>query len=272
MNKRKTIDIIAEIGQNFNGDIDLAKEMIKQAANAGANIVKFQLYDPAKRSDIKTHKWADILLQSKITRRQVFLLKDECDKFNVSFLASVFDSERVQWCEDIKMEAYKIASKSIYDVELARAVAVTGKPVILSYGMFKEADLPSIILEWYKDYDKHVRDIKLTKLYCISKYPADLMDMNFMFESGRQLDFIDMTVTIPVAYSIFESDYQGYSDHSIGLTACKTAMSLGARVIEKHLTMDKNMAGPDHIHSCTPDEMADLCKFRDEVEMILYGK
>ncbi len=267
MNK---INIIAEIGINANGDMELAKEMIAVASKAKADIVKFQLYDPLKRTDIEEHKWKDVLIQSRITRRQLFELKEECDKRKIDFLASVFDAERVQWCEDIEMKVYKIGSKSIYDEELAEAMAKTGKPVILSYGFFKEEELPAIIKVWYKDLERRRKDISLTKMFCISKYPTELEDICFMHESGRQLDYVDMTITIPVAYSIFESEFQGYSDHTVGLTACKTAMSLGARVIEKHFTMDKDMPGPDHFHSCVPDELVELCEFRDEVERILY--
>ena len=78
-------------------------------------------------------------------------------------------------------------------------------------------------------------------------------------------------MVISVAHSIFENDFQGYSDHTIGLTACKMAMALGARVIEKHVTADKGMDGPDHRLSCTPGELHELCQYRDEVEKILYS-
>jgi len=237
------IEIIAEIGINHNGDMDLAKMLIYEAKKAGADTVKFQLYDPRKRADINIHKYKDILLKSELKRGHIFFLKDECEKAKINFLASVFDLERLSWLEEIGINRYKIASKSIYNIDLVKAILNTNKEVIASCGMIKE-NIPDYILNYNK--------IKL--LYCVSKYPAQLKDVNF--------------------YStIFtETLYKGFSDHTIGLTASIVAMSLGAKIIEKHITLDKNMIGPDHACSIELNELKQLCKYRDEIEKIYHDK
>jgi len=243
---KKNIEIIAEVGINHGGDMQIATDLIWQAKRAGADVVKFQLYDPRKRKDIEEHPWKEVVLNSRITRRQLYQLKEECDKANIEFLASCFDVERVGWCEEIKVKRYKIASKSVYDKELVDAILLTNKPVIISCGMMAEG-LPDNI-----EYE----NTNLSFLYCISHYPTMLEELNF-YSGVRGTNF-------------FKDDYEGFSDHTLGIAASCVAMSLGAVIVEKHITLDKTMDGPDHICSATIDELRFLCNFRGEVERILY--
>jgi len=242
----RQIEIIAEIGVNHNGDMQVATDLIWQCKRAGADVAKFQLYDPRKRSDINTHRWKDILLKSRLTKRQVMQLAVECKKADIEFMASCFDVERVDWCELVRVKRYKIASKSIYDEELAEAVAGTGKPVIMSLGMIVSMGMVdnSGLDHWFC-----VKQKKL--LYCISDYPCLFETLNL--HSSSMFEF-----------------YDGFSDHTPGITASIVAMGLGARIIEKHVTLSRTMPGPDHSFSLLPEELAELCQHRDIVERILY--
>lgn len=235
------IEIIAEIGVNHNGDMQVATDLIWECKRAGANVAKFQLYDPRKRVDIDTHRWKDVLLQSRMTKRQVLQLAMECEKAGIEFMASCFDAERVGWCEQAGVKRYKIASKSIYDVELAKALVKTGKPVLLSMGFFERGRCPAILEEMEGNADR------LKVLYCVSEYPTAYasLDMNL------------------IGYS------DGFSDHSPGLTASIAAMALGAKIIEKHVTLDRTKDGPDHMFSLEPDDLKELCAHRDAMEVIL---
>lgn len=243
------IEIIAEIGINHNGDMELAEYMIWKAKEAGANVAKFQIYSPERlldrnHPDLVDH-WGTIL-KTELSRDQVRTLKKACDNIGIEFLASVFRPEVVEWTEEIGVKRYKIASRSAYDKELAEAIAATGKPVILSWGHLDyKRGFPVLInwpAAWYRT--KH--------LYCISKYPTALSDL---------VDFNDLT---------FGGRYDGFSDHTKGTIASVVAMSLGAKIIEKHVTYDKTLDGPDHASSITFCELGQLCNMRDQIDEILY--
>ena len=244
----RQIEIIAEIGVNHNGDMQVATDLIWQCKRAGADVVKFQLYDPRKRSDINEHRWKDVLLKSRLTKRQVMQLANECQKADIEFMASCFDVERVGWCELAGVKRYKIASKSIYDEELAIAIAKTKKPVILSMGMVNQKIGPPSI--------ECIKQGNTCKLYCVSLYPTQWEDLS--------LDIIS------IGGGFWKFAYDGFSDHTPGITASIVAMGLGARIIEKHVTLSRTMPGPDHSFSLLPEELAELCQHRDIVERILY--
>lgn len=230
--------IIAEIGQNHNGDMATAKKLITAAREAGADIAKFQLYD-VESIFTPDFEWYKEAKQAQLSREQVSELADWCKNTGIEFMASVFDVERVEWCQDIGMRRYKIASRSIYDRELINAIAATGKDIIVSLGMYKEKGFPLISASSKVDY-----------LYCVSKYPTPLEDLNLL-----KVDF---------------SKYSGFSDHTIGIEAALVAMARGARIIEKHFTLDKNMHGPDHAGSMDPGELKQIVEFSRKFARILY--
>ncbi len=234
------MEIIAEIGQNHNGDISLALELIRQAKSNGADVAKFQLFDARALFPTKEqgNEWFDYNCKTEITKAQLHALVEACEKEKIEFMASVFDVERIAWLEEVGMKRYKVASRSVHEPALLQAVANTGKPLLVSLGQWKEKEFPKIKSPHPVDF-----------LYCISKYPAPLEDMKF-----NSVDF---------------KKYAGFSDHSIGLTAPFAAFSRGARIIEKHFTLDKNLYGPDHSGSMTPEELLALSKFRDEVRKVL---
>jgi N,N'-diacetyllegionaminate synthase len=232
------MEIIAEIGQNHNGDMELARRLIAEAKASGADVAKFQVYSARNLFPKEGNDWFEYNCKTELSRADVETLARECQDQDIEFMASVFDVERVGWLEEVGARRYKIASRSVHDRALVEAIAATGKPVIVSLGMWNEPSFPKFDAPAGVGY-----------LYCISKYPTDIADLNF-----AAVDF---------------ERYLGFSDHTIGVDAAMIALSRGARVIEKHFTLDKQMYGPDHSGSMTPSELAVLCRFRDNLAAAL---
>lgn len=230
--------IIAEIGQNHNGEMEIAKKLVSAAKEQGANIAKFQLYD-VDAIFPPGFEWYKEAKQAQLTKEQVVELADWCEKVGIEFMASVFDMERVGWCEEIGMKRYKIASRSIYDKQLIDAIAKTGKDIIASLGMCQGKEFPQIDTYGKVDF-----------LYCVAKYPTLPEDLNFL-----EVDF---------------NRYSGFSDHTIGIEAALVAIARGAKIIEKHFTLDKKMHGPDHAGSMEPQELRQLVEFSRKFRTILY--
>lgn len=225
------MEIIAEIGQNHNGDMQLARRLIAEARAAGAGVAKFQVYDARALFPKEGNEWFDYNCKTELSRNDVETLARDCEREGIEFMASVFDVERVAWLEAVGMRRYKIASRSVKDRALIGAVAGTGKPMLVSLGMWDGADFPQITAPGGVEY-----------LYCVSKYPTEMSDLHF-----GKVDF---------------AKYAGFSDHTIGIDAPMIALSRGARIIEKHFTLDKTMVGPDHSGSMTPSELAALSRFQ----------
>ena len=232
------MEIIAEIGQNHNGDMSLAKQLIAEAKAAGASVAKFQLYDARALFPREGNEWFDYNCRTELSRVDIEMLAAECARLGIEFMASVFDIERIAWLEAVGMRRYKVASRSVKDRPLIEACAATGKRLIVSLGMWSESRFPPIDAKGGVDF-----------LYCVSKYPTALTDLRL-----AAVDF---------------SRYAGFSDHTIGIDAAMAALARGARIIEKHFTLDKTMYGPDHAGSMTPDELAALCQFRDRLSEAL---
>lgn len=228
-------EIIAEIGQNHNGDMKVAAELIKEAKRAGADVAKFQVYDARALFPPKPQNpWFDYNCSTELDKDDVFRLAEICEETGIEFMASVFDVERIGWLEAVGVRRYKIASRSINDSELIAAVAATGKPIIASLGWWKQLGFPRIEAS------------RVDFLHCVAKYPAPLEDLDL-----GSVDF---------------GRYSGFSDHSIGITAACASFVLGSRILEKHFTLDKNAYGPDHSCSMTPQELAAIHSFRSEWE------
>jgi len=229
-------EIIAEIGQNHNGDMDLAAELISAAKKAGADVAKFQVYDARALFPPKPqNEWFDYNCSTELSRDDVMRLAEVCSDAGIEFMASVFDTERIAWLEEVGVKRYKIASRSVEEAQLIRAVAATGKPMIVSLGMWKRPTFPSISAAGCVDY-----------LYCVAKYPAPFEELKL-----GSVDF---------------GKYSGFSDHSLGVTAACASFVRGARILEKHMTMDKSAYGPYHACSMTPDELAAIHAFRTDWE------
>ncbi|HIE74341.1 MAG TPA: hypothetical protein EYQ06_08790 [Flavobacteriales bacterium] len=230
-------EIIAEIGQNFNGDIDVAIQLILEAKKSGADVAKFQLYNAKELFSREGNPWYEYNCSTELTYNNVKKLKQVCDDNDIEFMASAFDVERVDWLEDVGVQRHKLASRSIFDQDLINKVLKTNKPTFISLGMWNQEGFPEINNENAK------------YLYCVSKYPTELEDVKL-----KQVDF---------------DKYFGFSDHTVGITASCVALSRGARIIEKHFTLDREAFGPDHICSMTPNQLLQLSTFRDELKLCL---
>lgn len=226
--------IIAEIGHNHNGSMAFARQLIHKAKECGADIAKFQLYDTAKIVP-PDHRCYWDLERGQLTKEQWFKIADECRNVGIECLASVFDTERIDWCEEVGVMRYKVASRSIYETDLLEKLVRIGKDLIISLGKVDERGIPKVNAAVKVDY-----------LYCIAKYPTPLLDV--------KLESVDFT------------KYSGFSDHTIGVEASMAAIARGARIIEKHFTLDKTMDGCDHAGSAEPDELKRLVEFAKKYE------
>ena len=246
----RPITIICEIGINHNGNMEQAREMIEIAKECGADVAKFQIYIPERILDLKKPRiiehW-DIIKAAELSFENVCWLKEQCNKTNIEFLASVFHPDRVEWAENIGMERYKIASRSIYNKEVTQAIVATDKPIIASYG-------------WYAYPRQAIVDIllpsgrstgRLSRLSCVAEYPTPLE-------------------TLSIDKYTFDGFYDGLSDHTEGITAPVVAMSLGAKIIEKHFTLSRDLPGCDQVCSMEPGELRQLCNMRNDIEKILW--
>jgi len=257
-------EIIAEIGINFGGSMSLAKDMINKVQASGADVVKFQLYDPhvlLRRKWFSAEDW-DCICESELTRQQTEMLAQYCADIKIEFMASAFDTSRLLWLEYMDVKRHKIASRSIFDINYVNSVKRTEKPYLVSLGWLQDSmySIDPRMVEQYEKEEEEAdetvtetltrlgRDIpNATLLYCIAKYPCTMRDLYGMPEYfGDQLA-------------------SGFSDHSEGITAAQVAIARGATIVEKHFTLDKKAKGPDHAGSMDLDELVRLCKFRDAV-------
>lgn len=225
--------IIAEIGINHNGNLNLAHELIRQAKLAGADVAKFQFYDPYKLFGPEGSHPDPANLEHALAVtfgfEEACRLRDWCDEETIEFAASVFDLERFEWMEQLGVKRHKIASRAVRDIDLCQRILATGKETLVSLGMWQGDGVPYAA--------PNVR-----YLYCVAKYPCEYSD-----------------IRLPLSFR--DSMYEGFSDHTIGIEASLVAVARGASIIEKHFTLNKGLSGPDHVCSVTPSELADLCKY-----------
>lgn len=242
--------IIAEIGINHNGDMDLALNMIDMAAGCGADVAKFQLYDPEtllNPGDFSGEDWSAVV-SSELSADQAWLLKECCDDEGVEFLASAFDLERLGWLEALDVRMHKIASRSVYDAGYCEAVIKTGKPYLVSDGWMKRfgRDNPRNESYWETYHRLKTDDGRGLFLRCVSEYPTPLGN-------------------VKIDRDCFARQYRGFSDHTVGTSAAITALAWGAMIVEKHFTLDKGLPGPDQACSAMPKELREICCYRDDL-------
>jgi N,N'-diacetyllegionaminate synthase len=229
--------VIAEAGVNHSGSIAEAHKLVMVAKQGGADACKFQLFDPVKLEPPGPRR--DMLAGLTLTLAEHATLKAQCDAIGLEYLCTPFDVESLEFLVGLGVKRIKIASGQT-DAGLFHAADDCGLPLIVSTGMGGH--------RWgYRGYrDRH----RVTWLHCVSAYPAPAADMNL-------LSMRDVTG----AY--------GLSDHTLGNTAAIAATALGASVIEKHITLDRTLPGPDHHMSTEPDEFAFYVKAIRETEAML---
>lgn len=253
--------IIAEAGVNHNGDMNLAKEMIDIAIEVGVDAVKFQTFkadklilkniDKAPYQKVTTNSnetQYDMLKHLEVTKEQTIELMEYCKQRNIIFLSTPFEKASLDELNELNVPAFKIAATDLTNIQYLRQVAKKGKPIILSAGMCYLEEVQRA-LEAIHPINKDV-----ILLQCTANYPIKNTEAN-----------ISVIRTLQERFDIIV----GYSDHSQGVGASPYAVALGAKVIEKHFTLDKNMEGPDHKASVTPDELKQLVSDIRRVEKYL---
>lgn len=247
--------IIAEIGNNHEGDFNTAIKLINEAAKCGVGAVKFQTFDVNHYVSSVDRARFDRLCSFQLSKDDFIKLSDHAHKLGLLFLSTPFDIGSAKFLESL-VDAYKISSGDITFYPLLDIVAKTKKPIIISTGA---SDLEQITntYNYIAEYSNESSPISLALLHCISCYPAPPEQTNLQVIKLLSEKF-DATI--------------GYSDHTIGIDASLAAVAIGARIIEKHFTLSKNFSSfRDHQLSSDPLEMRDLVQKVDLVSS-LCGK
>ena len=255
--------IIAEAGVNHNGDASLALELVDRAAAAGADAVKFQTFRTEEiasakaalaayqQSSVPEHQSQAALLRGlELSPADFSRIKARCDELGIMFLSTPFDVQSADLLDQLEVAAFKIPSGELTNTALLRHVARKGKPMIISTGM---ADLMEVDAA-LRACGEEVRRAGAVLLHCVSAYPAEPAELNL-----RAMATMSAAFQLPV----------GFSDHTAGLEAAMAAVALGACMVEKHMTLDRTLPGPDHGASIEPDEMAALVRGIRTVEVAL---
>ena len=238
--------VIAEIGNNHNGDFERAKGMVVAAKDAGANCVKFQMRNmesvyrkkslALKGEDLGTEYTLDLLSRFQLDIDQHKQLSHYCESLGIPYLCTPWDSESVATLEEIGVPAFKVASADLTNLPLLEVLSATGKPLIVSTGMSSEPEIINSV-EFLK-----ARCVQFCLLHCNSTYPAPVHDINLRYMNRLKLIH-------PIV---------GYSGHERGVAVSHAAVAAGAIIIERHFTLDRNMEGPDHAASLEPEEFKSL--------------
>jgi N,N'-diacetyllegionaminate synthase len=245
----KTI-IIAEAGVNHNGDMQIARKMIDVAAAAGVDIIKFQTFtaeklvtrnaDKAeyqKKSCMHEESHFDMIRRLELTRQQHESLIAHCRERKIQFLSTGFDQDSLDMLVELGVNIIKVPSGEITNYPYLRHVGKLKKEVVLSTGMATISEVESALNVLEKSGT--TRDM-ITVLHCTTEYPTQMEDVNLL-----AMQTIGKTFGVQT----------GYSDHTQGIEVAIAATALGAFVIEKHFTLDRNLPGPDHKASIEPDEL-----------------
>jgi len=229
--KQRKIKIIAEVHPQHMGSIEELERMILQCKMGGADFVKVQLYSSKNLFNDDKRNYLEL-------KKTEFLRIVKYSKnIGIKLFASIFDEERFNWCEEANIELYKIASRTVEDKKLCEKIINSKKKVIISLGMYD-----------YKKNPPPFKGSNIIYLYCVSKYPTALREINMP-------DFD-------------KSFFQGFSDHTIGISACIYAASRGATFIEKHFSNNKSMNVDTQLaHVCSMN-FDDLCKLREQCDSI----
>jgi len=259
---RKRVFIIAEAGVNHNGNIEVAKKLIYEAKKAGADAVKFQTFkaekgiskfaqkaEYQKKTTGKNETQLDMVKKLELSYEDFIVLKKYCDELGIIFLSTPFDLESIDFLNELDLNMFKIPSGEITNLPYLIKIGKLNKKVILSTGMstLDEIDEAIRVLNDNGTYD-------ITILHCTTEYPTPYKDVN-----------LRAMLTMKEAFNL----EVGYSDHTKGIEIPIAAVAMGATVIEKHFTLDRNMEGPDHRTSLEPDELKTMVTAIRNVEVAM---
>ena len=259
--------IIAEAGVNHNGDIQVAKKLIDAAVDAGVDYVKFQTFKAdnlVSKSAIKAEYQSvnindgddsqyAMLKNLELSHENHLELMSYCSKRNIKFFSTAFDVEGVKYLNDLGLSFFKIPSGEITNYPYLKAVALCNKPVIMSTGMCLESEIKDA-LDVLLKFGLKKDDISI--LHCNTEYPTPMKDVNL-----KAMLSIQKTFGVPI----------GYSDHTLGIEVPIAAVAMGAKIIEKHFTLDRNLPGPDHLASLEPQELKEMVKSIRNIEAAISG-
>ena len=249
--KKKSTFIIAEAGVNHNGSFELAKQLVDKAVWAGADCIKFQTFNSKnlvsknaqkaeyqKKTTDSSENQLDMLKKLELSKEQFTELRNYCNQKGIMFLSTPFDLESIDFLASIGVKTWKIPSGEITNYPFLRAIGQRKESVIMSSGMCTLEEVRDAV-----NVLKEFGTTDITLLHCTTEYPAPYDSVNLKAMLTLQKEF---------GYKV------GYSDHTNGIEIPVAAVALGATVIEKHFTLDKNMEGPDHKASLEPEELRQM--------------
>lgn len=259
--------IIAEAGVNHNGDFENAKKLILAAANAGADYVKFQTFKADKlvskdaqkaeyqKANLKDEGDTQYDMLKKLEMSEVWhydLIKyaNEC---GIKFLSTGFDEESIDFLDSLNIDLFKVPSGEITNKPYLEHIAKKGKPIVISTGMSNLQEIKEAVDVLL---NHKISKSQITILHCNTEYPTPMQDVNLL-----AMNTIQNQLSINI----------GYSDHTLGIEVPIAAVALGARLIEKHFTLDRNMDGPDHLASLTPEELKQMVTSIRNIEKAISG-
>ena len=265
MNNRTII--IAEAGVNHNGDLNIAKQLIDAAVIAGVDYIKFQSFvaeklvtPTAKKAEYQAKNIGDnddsqfnMLKKLELSHESHLVLIKYCKQKGINFFSTAFDVDGLKYLNSLELPLFKIPSGEITNFPYLRTIASFGKPVILSTGMCFESDIKNA-LDVLIRFGLNKSSIAI--LHCNTDYPTLMKDVNL-----KAMLSIKETFGVDI----------GYSDHTLGIEVPIAAVALGAKIIEKHFTLDRKLPGPDHIASLEPNELKEMVRAIRNIELALSG-
>ena len=262
----KTI-IIAEAGVNHNGSLELAKQLVKKAYEAGVDYVKFQTFKSekvvsknAKKADYqientgkKEESQLEMVKKLELSYDDHQILIDYCNELGIKFFSTAFDFDSIEYLHSLGLGLWKIPSGEVTNYPFLKRIAAYNEKTILSTGMCDMEDVRAAVNALYKN---GLSKENLILLHCNTEYPTPFEDVNL-----KAMDALRNEFGVEV----------GYSDHTKGIEVPIAAVALGATVIEKHFTLDRNMEGPDHKASLEPDELKAMVSAIRNIEQAVGG-
>jgi len=239
--------IVAEAGINHGGDVETAKKMIKEAAECGVDAIKFQTYITEKRTDKKSPIYG-VLKKCELDKDEFRELFFFAKKHKIIFFSTPFDKESVDLLAALPVPVFKVASFYIVNLGLLEYMATKNRPIIASTGMANTKEISQAV----KIFEKHGVDYAL--LHCVSAYPTKEEDVNLRIMTALREKFKCVV---------------GYSDHTLNIKVPIYSVALGASILEKHFTLDKNLEGPDHKLSADPGDFKKMVSEIRQLEKVL---
>ena len=261
------IIIIAEAGVNHNGSLELAKQLVKKAYEAGVDYVKFQTFKSekvvsknAKKAEYqientgkKEESQLEMVKKLELSYEDHQILIDYCNELGIKFFSTAFDFDSIEYLHSLGLGLWKIPSGEVTNYPFLKRVAAYNEKTILSTGMCDMVDVRAAVEALYKN---GLSKENLIVLHCNTEYPTPFEDVNL-----KAMDALRKEFGVEV----------GYSDHTKGIEVPIAAVALGATVIEKHFTLDRNMEGPDHKASLEPDELKAMVSAIRNIEQAVGG-